>query len=899
MSLQHQFTYSSLLTRLAQQPEDDDTANMIPLFFFLLLVLLLPHSSTARLGIPGATATISGYDTELGQDAICWKSMPARDSNNATGVEIPNPLVEGYVLDTTTGLELMQACPAGNSLQGESPVELRLYGEERLRTGQYYDYAVTGQLNLTSLLCESAAWCSTSPRVISDKGPVVAIQILMCALESSGFCSPFIHEEANERLVEQGLSTVVERGDRHGGSHVHSPYVELELPVQDGPLYDINVTVPTLVNDPGDFFVVAAVQLYLGTQGDGTVDIELRYDIANALRLNQRVIIYQPPAEILTVPDGVRYFAYVAIGGVAAVILFLLGQTIRHRKHQVMQLTQGNFLIVFLVAALVASVASFLLEPANDVYCLIQHPIIMISLHLVYAITFGRLWRINSVVSPLLVETLRQRHHVGVWTRLYTWMRRSSDFVLGRSSTTQSDSLVSDSMAMSSSLRNSSSSSHPRKLRKQVTAWQLTTVIVVITLPQVVLQVLALALQPRERIDDLNADESKGRAYCASNDGDLSIAAQIDMYGYYAFGALILSLLLMAHATRNLPSLFNETRVIFDSAVTTLTLLVVGVGIILATEDPTTSPAVKYMVSVAIVLSTTLNISVRIMMPKLRMVWRGETVVVSRLVSDHKAKVEADNEVYMGSLSSSSGSRKQPKSGRTATLSSSVISNSQGIMDEMNEFVNGDTTEGGDEEEDLTSVENGVAALNNGNANNDTTALETSPVADDTLPDRQGPVVRFQQEEDTPVRNNRRRKQSTLARRITVRPDHAPPRRLVLKMLSLQEELVKTNERLLSGLVVTEEDWNSVRRLNRKLNTTFEEDVTFEWEKQGLLGNSEEKTKDGEEEANDQEQQGSTEMEDRGPAVQETDGELPTQPCSPDLEKETTEVIPPKKMHFM
>jgi hypothetical protein len=103
-------------------------------------------------------------------------------------------------------------------------------------------------------------------------------------------------------------------------------------------------------------------------------------------------------------------------------------------------------------------------------------------------------------------------------------------------------------------------------------------------------------------------------------------------------------LLFMAQTTSQLPSLFNETKVIFETALSSIVLLVLGLGVIVVTDDPETTPSVTYLVIVVWTLSIALNMSLRIMMPKLRMVWRNEKVIVSKLVSDHAKSVRAQDE---------------------------------------------------------------------------------------------------------------------------------------------------------------------------------------------------------------------------------------------------------------
>jgi hypothetical protein len=239
---------------------------------------------------------------------------------------------------------------------------------------------------------------------VSDEGPLVAVQILLCKL-GDGFCSPFIHEEANARLAAQGIFESAGEGESHGGTHTHSGFHFFKVSPEDGPIYNLEANIPYQENIAGDFFAVASVQMYIGEGETATV----RYDMANALLKDQRLISYQDPADIKVVSNTVLIVSHGAIGIVALVILFLLVETIKNRNHQVLMLTQGYFLIVFLVAALVMTIASFLFEPKSDLYCNASFTIVLASAQLLYAITLGRLWRINAVISPLLMKTLRQK----------------------------------------------------------------------------------------------------------------------------------------------------------------------------------------------------------------------------------------------------------------------------------------------------------------------------------------------------------------------------------------------------------------------------------------------------------------------------------------------------------
>jgi hypothetical protein len=191
------------------------------------------------------------------------------------------------------------------------------------------------------------------------------------------------------------------------------------------------------------------------------------------------------------------------------------------------------------------------------------------------------LWRINTLISPLLMQTLRYKS---------SWIRRFSDTI------------------QQSILKSSSSSKTDRvNLKRTINSKQLCVVVWVITAPQIILQALALVFQTPYQAFEYNADESVGRAYCHRGD---DMATSIQTYGFICFGALVILLLLVASHTRSLPCLFNETNDIFSSTLTSFCIFVVGGGIVVSTNSPTTSPALQYLLGLALAISITLNTSV-------------------------------------------------------------------------------------------------------------------------------------------------------------------------------------------------------------------------------------------------------------------------------------------------
>jgi len=210
-------------------------------------------------------------------------------------------------------------------------------------------------------------------------------------------------------LAKLGIATPPSRGDAHGSSHVHSPTIKIEVnPTRL--VQSFNVTVPLIVNTPGFFYAIGALQFYTYERDFSNLPLnataEHRYDMANAADMS--LITYDGEFKILTVSKGVKAFTYTLIACACISLLFLLYQTIKHRDNNVIKVSQGNFLIVYLLAALFASVSAIFFEPKNDIYCIMVNPMVYIPLQLMYSITIGRLWRIQAVLSPLLLQKLHQ-----------------------------------------------------------------------------------------------------------------------------------------------------------------------------------------------------------------------------------------------------------------------------------------------------------------------------------------------------------------------------------------------------------------------------------------------------------------------------------------------------------
>lgn len=778
------------------------------------------------LGIPGTTQTNSGYDTELGNDSICWSSFASATPDD--GIPFPNGvLVEAFSL--ADKVELLPSCPEGTRISVFVPPEFLEPGF-RPRTLEWYNYTVKGSIELSQL---------NGVDIVSDEGTKIAFAMVACDSQRAGFCSPFVHEQANLREANEKAETGQTlfppkkvTGDRHGGTHVHAPAVLVDLvdfasSTTNGSRYEFDVEVPMIINDPGTFFVIGTLQFFTG---DALGEPTYRYDIANALALDQseRLITYQDPPEILEVSMPVQVLSYVCIGMACAVIALLLFQSIKHYKSQVMQISQAPFLVVFLMAALLATASSLLFQPRNDLWCRLARPLVFISLQVLYSVTLGRLWRIHAVVSPLLKNRLMRA--------------RSEKRGLGGGLTAMTCCPY-----------------RPRNIRKEVHNSKVVIIVAICTLPQILLQVLGLILQPMVKSVDYNEDETVGRCVC---DDGVDAKKSIELYSFCVLGLLVLILLIMAHVARQLPSLLNESRVIYDSTLTSVLLTILGLGVIAVTESPTTSPDVSYMVQIILVLSITLNSSLRIMLPKLKMVWSGRLILVSKLVSDQRQMLESSHLTDKNSLMHnvtginptsttvsvsgalvsprnssgcelSSSDLKPPKATTTATeldyvptsLTSSVKRTDREWTVDGTEADKNDSSASSKMSQDLWMQT--ADDSERGNDNVDTAKAAVQPVEPPgratSAPSRL-PQTRFRDENDQP------KSEAIFGNKKSVlKEGETPSKTLTMKMLDLQQELDLVTEHIMSGLSVDRAEWEKVRKQTEELDEVFSL-IQFDWE---------------------------------------------------------------------
>jgi hypothetical protein len=263
-------------------------------------------------------------------------------------------------------------------------------------------------------------------------------------------------------------------------------------------------------------------------------------DIANSVPGN--VLEFMDASQIKTITTDFKIVLGIVSGLLVVGELYLLYSIVKNRKHPVMTLAQAPFLALLTACGIIATACCFVYMPVRDAFCNMRGILIHIPLTTMSAILVGRLWRIYSTLSIALgLGTKKRKMPLGGKITL--------DFL----STLANVHLP---------WRRKSIQSKRDPLRTKITDVHLLKVIFFLTLPQITLQILGIALFPLSEVT-IQIDEGSevGRQVCTIR-GRWPIYVAAVMEGF-----LFLMAVYVAYVTRDLPSIFNEKRAIFTAAI--------------------------------------------------------------------------------------------------------------------------------------------------------------------------------------------------------------------------------------------------------------------------------------------------------------------------------------------
>lgn len=285
-------------------------------------------------------------------------------------------------------------------------------------------------------------------------------------------------------------------------------------------------------------------------------------DVAAAIP--NKIVSIQPPPHILEVTKKFKIGLGIAIGVFASIELAMFCAIIYHRNHPVMTLSQGIFLAWLVAASFVSIVSCFLLLPTHDIFCRLRGPLVLIPISMVASILVARIWRVYSTLSVALSFASGTKRGTKICFPIAVLNLLAEGTVLGSRETPRGGKRQS--------------------LRQKITTRTTAKLILLLTLPQILLQLLDAVLYNKTVVEELDQAELIGRMTCAGGREwtvyvGVCLIAFVYIWGVYT-----------AWVARDLPMLFNEKDCVFHAASINSVVVLIVIALVFITDKSTTSP---------------------------------------------------------------------------------------------------------------------------------------------------------------------------------------------------------------------------------------------------------------------------------------------------------------------
>jgi len=323
--------------------------------------------------------------------------------------------------------------------------------------------------------------------------------------------------------------------------------------------------------------------------------------------------------------------------------MYLLFMVMWNRKNPVMQLAQAPFLALLIVCGMLVTAVVFVFMPTRDVYCNIRGVLILIPLTLMASILIGRLWRVYSTLRIALTIGDQQNG------------KKKRDFGGQRLM-----NFLSALASVHTLFREEYTGSRRQSLRTKVSDADLLRVLCLLTLPQFILQIVGVSLYRRKIEIIFPENDDIGRTVC-----DLSTRWPV-LAGEIYIGLLFVMAIIVAYASKDLPSIFNEKNAIFITAATNGVVVFFVLAMIFIFEKSVVDPnvtvscwcafmshgfplvysyltiprslATQSFLWIFMTLFLVVSTLCMIVIPKVRRVRSGEKLVMSKLLDPSQSR---------------------------------------------------------------------------------------------------------------------------------------------------------------------------------------------------------------------------------------------------------------------
>lgn len=317
--------------------------------------------------------------------------------------------------------------------------------------------------------------------------------------------------------------------------------------------------------------------------------------------------------------------------------LFLFVFVIIKLDHPVMKLAQGPLLAAMVAACLLQICFTFTFLPLYGTFCRLSGPLVLVPMTFVGSVCVGRVWRVYKTLSFAQKFAINDNesgcsladgftNFLSTLASVPFWFRPCCKKKDGKATNQRR---------------------HGQSIKVTVTAGETMSLIGMLTLPQLAVQVVASIWF--ESGLDTQLDPT-GNIGCVACDNDASWA----FYFGVAYVAFIYSVaVIVAWISRSLPSAFNESDQIFNAAAICALLAFMTISLFTILKDPTTHPDVRVFLLAVFSIGVSFSVLILIVLPKVRRVMSGETVVISAILGNRYSMSTAGTTRPASALSSS------------------------------------------------------------------------------------------------------------------------------------------------------------------------------------------------------------------------------------------------------
>ena len=409
-------------------------------------------------------------------------------------------------------------------------------------------------------------------------------RVSLCNVMSRpGYCNPFDNLPSPKELTYGDRETQLINSTSESLFNTDWTKTELRLDPNKGPgIYSGYSTVTLFAPDGvknGAFFVVNEIIV------DSPLFQNRSFRLVMANAFSDNIIVLDQPAHILKVSYGLIVYVSVVCSVFGAIALACLIFIIYHHKHPVMTLAQGSFLAALAGSCFLAIVFSFAYLPLYDAFCTMTGPLVIFPLHVSNTIMIGRLWRVYGTLAAANLFGRRDSDpKEGDPMCSVDW---GENFVFCLSILSR----LPFTLSKMGRKKMKTKSAQRSNFRQTVTAKETTSLICVLSFPQLCLQLFGAAYYTRGLQVQLNAEEDMGRLVCTEE------GRWVSQVGIGLVGLVSIIAITLAWIGRTLPSAFNEKNQVFLAGGVSAILTILCLPLVEFTDKPTNSPDIQVRVS--------------------------------------------------------------------------------------------------------------------------------------------------------------------------------------------------------------------------------------------------------------------------------------------------------------